>query len=107
MFFKTSSIISRIRFSQLLRGGDHHHHYKGYNEPGGYFLGIPPAPKGYRRKRLDFENMYLYLYGGSWLAFLIAMYYRPPKELESWAHTEALIRMKERGENWDTPGKPY
>ncbi len=70
-----SSLFSR----SLIRGGDGHH-YKGYNEPGGHFLGIPPAPPGYRRKKLAFENMYIYLFGGTWLAFFIAMYYRPEEE---------------------------
>ena len=83
------------------------HHYKGYNEPGGFFLGMKPAPDGYKRKMFWYEPFYVYLMGATWTAFFIGMYYRPDTEMESWARQEALIRMKERGESWDTEGKPY
>ena len=27
--------------------------------------------------------------------------------LSAWAHAEAMRRIEERGEKWDTEGKPY
>ncbi|KAI3646525.1 hypothetical protein MP228_009453 [Amoeboaphelidium protococcarum] len=102
-------IVSKRLISQSLikRGGGGGHHYKGYNEPGGHFLDIPPTPAGYRRKKLWFENMYVYGFGGTWLAFFVFYYYKPEPEIESWARYEAMLRAKERGENWSTEGKPY
>ena len=58
----------------------HAGHYKGYNEPTGNFLGIPPAPPGMKRKRLWFENYYARLFGYTWLAFFIVWYYKPKDE---------------------------
>jgi hypothetical protein len=90
---------------QLLRGGSHH--YKGYNEPTGHFLSIPPAPPGYRRKKLWYEPWLLYFFVPSMLLLHIGSMYKPETELKSWARQEALLRMKDRGEQWETPGKPY
>ena len=82
-------------------------HYKGYNEPTGNFLGIPPAPPGHRRKRLWYENWMLFVFLPSLVGLHVLHYYKPEPELVSWAKHEAKLRAKERGEQWDTPGKPY
>ncbi|KAF9170738.1 hypothetical protein BGX21_001612 [Mortierella sp. AD011] len=80
--------------AQLRRGGGH----EGYNLPTGYLFGEKPLAPGAKRVKGDWENMFLYGFGGSMVFGTALVYYKPDTNVQTWAYKEAKARMEARGE---------
>ncbi|CAG8577847.1 9568_t:CDS:2 [Paraglomus brasilianum] len=74
-----------------------------YNEPSGYLFGEKPLPKGQKRIKEDWENLWVVgmtaFFG---LGTLIAIY-KPKTGVQDWALVEAQKSLEERGVNLDYP----
>ncbi|KAK0550149.1 hypothetical protein OC846_003774 [Tilletia horrida] len=77
-----------------------------YNQPTGYLYGEKPPPKGQKREKEDWENLWLYgMFGGMALATVVLMY-RPDTTIQTWAMGEAKKRLAESGEEWKYKPSP-
>ncbi|KAI8054379.1 ESSS subunit of NADH:ubiquinone oxidoreductase-domain-containing protein [Syncephalis plumigaleata] len=68
-----------------------------YNEPTGYLFNEKPTP-GKKRVREDWEIPYIYGGGAILIAASIALYYKPKRDVSTWAYEEARQRMEMRGD---------
>ncbi|KAL9938998.1 hypothetical protein V8E36_001811 [Tilletia maclaganii] len=71
-----------------------------YNQPTGYLFGEKPPPKGQKREKEDWENIWMYgMFGGMAFAGIVLLY-RPDTTIQTWAMGEAKKRLAESGETW-------
>ncbi|KAF9576327.1 hypothetical protein EC968_009301 [Mortierella alpina] len=82
------------RAVQLRRGG----HGEGYNQPTGYLFGEKPLAPGTKRVKEDWENLFVFGFGGAMVLGTVLMYYKPDTNVHTWAYREAKARMAARGE---------
>ncbi|KAF9431868.1 hypothetical protein BGZ76_011589 [Entomortierella beljakovae] len=80
---------------QLRRGGGGH---EGYNLPTGYLFGEKPLPAGTKRVKEDWENLWMYGFGGCMVFGTIAVYYKPDTNIQTWASKEAKARLEASGQ---------
>ncbi|CAG8434264.1 1767_t:CDS:2 [Ambispora gerdemannii] len=74
------------------------HHEPEWNEPSGYLFGEKPLPPGQKRVKEEWENIWVYGFGGSFVIGAILKYYAPDTSLRTWATEEAKKRLEARGE---------
>ncbi|WFD05230.1 hypothetical protein MVES1_000558 [Malassezia vespertilionis] len=78
-----------------------------YNEPSGHLFGEKPPPKGQKREKQAWENMwYIGMYGGM-VAFGVLYYFKPDRSVRHWATPEAEKRLNESGVPWRYKPSPY
>ncbi|KAL7750285.1 hypothetical protein RI367_004458 [Sorochytrium milnesiophthora] len=77
----------------LRRGGPGGEFY----EPSGYFLGEKPLPKGQKREKDWWEDLYMYGMGGGFALIAVGLYFKPDTQITTWARKEAERRLDERG----------
>ncbi|CAD6980099.1 unnamed protein product [Tilletia controversa] len=67
-----------------------------YNQPTGHLFGEKPAPKGQKRQKEDWEDIWMYgMFGGMAFALVVLMY-RP----------DTTYRLAESGEIWQYKPSP-
>ncbi|CCF53872.1 hypothetical protein NDA11_007143 [Ustilago hordei] len=93
---KQRGTVAQIRFAS---GGS------SYNQPTGYLFG-EKVPKGGKRQKEDWENMYyIGLFGGMAFAGIVLMY-KPDTSIQSWAMVEARKRLEASGDVWQYKPSP-
>ncbi|KAE8259929.1 hypothetical protein A4X13_0g660 [Tilletia indica] len=77
-----------------------------YNQPTGYLFGEKPPPKGQKRQKEDWENVWMYgMFGGMAFAGVVLLY-RPDTTIQTWAMGKAKERLAESGEVWQYKPSP-
>ncbi|GAA6036722.1 hypothetical protein JCM8097_003447 [Rhodosporidiobolus ruineniae] len=69
-----------------------------YNEPTGRLFGEKAPAPGQKRVKEDWENIYIYGFGGAMLFGGILRYYKPDTSIEGWAREQAKERLASKGE---------
>ncbi|OZJ06096.1 hypothetical protein BZG36_01015 [Bifiguratus adelaidae] len=88
------------RLPQLRRAG-HGHETPSWNEPGGYLFNEKPVAHGLRRKKEDWESLWLWGMGGGFVFIGLQLYYKPDTSVTTWATKEAEKSLKEKGVSLD------
>ncbi|EWC44350.1 hypothetical protein DRE_01176 [Drechslerella stenobrocha 248] len=73
---------------------DHGHHEDPYDEPTGWFLGVPPNET---RPNEGWEKIMWYGFFGAFAAFSVALVYKPDTSIQTWALEEARRRLEKEG----------
>ncbi|KAF3917121.1 hypothetical protein ABW20_dc0106431 [Dactylellina cionopaga] len=73
---------------------DHGHHEEPYDEPSGWFLGVPPNET---RPNEGWEKIMWYGFFGAFAAFTVALAYKPDTSIQTWALEEARRRLEKEG----------
>ncbi|TKY90180.1 hypothetical protein EX895_000178 [Sporisorium graminicola] len=90
------STIAQTRFAS---GGS------SYNQPTGLLFG-EKVPKGQKRQKEDWENMYYFgLFGGMVFAGVVLLY-KPDTSIQTWAMSEAKKRLESSGDVWQYKPSP-
>ncbi|GAC73388.1 hypothetical protein PANT_9d00081 [Moesziomyces antarcticus T-34] len=76
-----------------------------YNQPTGYLFG-EKVPKGQKRQKENWENMWYFgMFGG--MAFAaVALMYKPDTSIQTWAMAEAKKRLEASGDEWQYKPSP-
>ncbi|KAF3901402.1 hypothetical protein AA313_de0206304 [Arthrobotrys entomopaga] len=87
---------SRSLASSASHGHDEHggHHEEPYDEPSGWFLGVPPNET---RPNEGWEKIMWYGFFGAFAAFTVALAYKPDTSIQTWALEEARRRLEKEG----------
>ncbi|EPS42839.1 hypothetical protein H072_3121 [Dactylellina haptotyla CBS 200.50] len=86
---------TRSLASSASHGHDEHgHHEEPYDEPTGWFLGVPP---GETRPNEGWEKLMWYGFFGAFAAFTVALAYKPDTSIQTWALEEARRRLEKEG----------
>ncbi|SNX81462.1 uncharacterized protein MEPE_00167 [Melanopsichium pennsylvanicum] len=76
-----------------------------YNQPTGLLFG-EKLPKGGKRQKEDWENMYYFgLFGGMAFAAIVLMY-KPDTSIQTWAMAEAKKRLESSEDTWQYKPSP-
>ncbi|KIS71715.1 uncharacterized protein UMAG_00153 [Mycosarcoma maydis] len=76
-----------------------------YNQPTGLLFG-EKIPKGHKRQKEDWENMYYFgLFGGMLFAGVVLLY-KPDTSIQSWAMAEAKKRLESSGDVYQYKPSP-
>ncbi|SPO19796.1 uncharacterized protein UTRI_00188_B [Ustilago trichophora] len=76
-----------------------------YNQPSGLLFG-EKVPKGQKRQKQDWENMWYFgLFGGMAFAGVVLMY-KPDTSIQTWAMAEAKKRLEASGDVWQYKPSP-
>ncbi|KAK0533732.1 hypothetical protein OC834_000827 [Tilletia horrida] len=90
----SSSAVTCAAARRYASGGSH------YNQPSGYLFGEKPPPKGQKREKEDWENIWMYgMFGGMAFAGVVLLY-RPDTTIQTATMGEAKKRLAESGEVW-------
>ncbi|KAJ6259537.1 hypothetical protein Dda_5174 [Drechslerella dactyloides] len=101
-FSSASLIRTPTNFTRAARGlastshshDDHGHHEDPYDEPTGWFLGVPPNEV---RPNEGWEKLMWYGFFGAFAAFSVALVYKPDTSIQTWALEEARRRLEKEG----------
>ncbi|CAO1613357.1 unnamed protein product [Sympodiomycopsis kandeliae] len=78
-----------------------------YNEPSGYLFGEKPLPKGEKRQKEGWENLWYWGFGGSIFLGGLMQYYKPDTSITTWAMGEAKKNLEASGKPWKYEPSPY
>ncbi|ODQ54966.1 hypothetical protein SAICODRAFT_33623 [Saitoella complicata NRRL Y-17804] len=102
--------LGRLPFTRVARRGQQVRNGSGgqlpFNEPSGNLFGEPRLKPGEKREKEDWENIWVYGYGGCFVIGGILYYNRPDTTIQTWAMEEAKKRMVEEGIKLDYPHTP-
>ncbi|KAI9221260.1 ESSS subunit of NADH:ubiquinone oxidoreductase [Blastocladiella britannica] len=72
-----------------------------FYEPTGYLFGEKPLPKGQKRTKDWWEEIYYWSVGGGFALTAVGLYFKPDTNVQTWARKEAERQMAEAGEFQD------
>ncbi|ORZ37679.1 ESSS subunit of NADH:ubiquinone oxidoreductase-domain-containing protein, partial [Catenaria anguillulae PL171] len=93
---RTAALSARSR-PTLVRGGAGGEFF----EPTGYLFGEKPLPKGQKRVKDWWEDIYYWSVGGGFALVTVGLYFKPDTSVQTWARKEAERQMAEAGEFQD------